>query len=92
MASPTTTPAESGSKETDRRGRPGAGAAMVVDQPVLLVRHRAGVIDQLGRTVHLVLMPPDCDTGVVTALCGRLLCHEEMETVEPGEDVPCQVC
>lgn len=92
MASSTTTPAESDSKETDRRGRPGAGAAMVVDQPVLLVRHRAGVIGQLARTVHLVPMSPDCQPGVVAALCGCVLCPEETETVEPGEGVPCQVC
>ena len=92
MASSTTTPAESDSKETDRRGRSGAGAATMADQPVLLVRHRAGVIGQLGRTVHLVPVPPDCETGVAAALCGCLLCHEEMETVEPGEGVPCQVC
>ena len=65
---------------------------MVIDQPVLLVRHRAGVISQLGRTVHLVPMPPDCQTDVVAARCGRLLCHEELETVEPGEGVSCQVC
>lgn len=65
---------------------------MLVDQPVLLVRHRAGVIGQLGRTVHLVPMPPDCEAGVVAARCGCLLCPEEMETVEPGEGLPCQVC
>jgi hypothetical protein len=65
---------------------------VVVDQPVLLVNHRAGVIGQLRRTVHLVPMSPDCETDVVAALCGRLLCHEETETVEPGEGVPCQVC
>jgi hypothetical protein len=65
---------------------------MLVDQPMLLVRHRAGVIGQLGRAVHLVPMPPDCEAGVVAALCGCRLCHEEMETVEPGEGLPCQVC
>jgi hypothetical protein len=65
---------------------------MVVDQRVLLVRHRAGAVDQLCRTVHLVPMPPACDAGVVAALCGRLLCHEQIETVPPGEGVPCQMC
>ncbi|HXT44782.1 MAG TPA: hypothetical protein VN748_11820 [Pseudonocardiaceae bacterium] len=87
-----TTPAESGSNKTDRRGIPGAGAAMVADQPVLLVRHRAGIISQASRTVHLVRMPTGCETGVAAALCGGLLCREDMEVVEPGQGVPCQVC
>jgi len=92
MASSTTTPAEAGSKKTDRRGKPGAGAAMVADQPMLLIRHRTGVVGQASRTVHLVPMSADCGMGVVAALCGDLLCHEDAEVVEPGQGVPCQVC
>lgn len=92
MASSTTTPAEVSSKETDRRGIPGAGAGMVADQPVRLVWHRSGLIGQTARTVHLVPIQPDCRPGVVTALCGTLLCHDEIEPVEPAQGVPCQVC
>lgn len=65
---------------------------MVADQPVRLVRHRPGVISQTSRTVHLVPRPPDGQMGVVAALCGDLLCHDEIEVVEPNQGVPCQVC
>lgn len=92
MASSTTTPAEYNSQQTDRRGRPGAGAARVASQSLLLARHRPGDLGQTGRAVHLVPVGPRCDTGVVAALCGGLLCLEEIETVEPGEGVPCHVC
>ena len=92
MASSTTTPTETGSNKTDRRGTPGAGAVMVADQPLLLVRHRAGIISPASRTVHLVRMSADCETDVVAALCGSLLCHADMETVEPGQGMPCHVC
>lgn len=92
MGSSTITPAESGSNKTDRRGKPGAGAAMLADPPILLVRHRTGMIGQASRTVHLVPMPANYEMGVIAALCGDLLCHEDMEAVEPGQGVPCQVC
>jgi hypothetical protein len=65
---------------------------MVADQPVRLVRHRPGLIGQTARTVHLVPIRPDCQPGVVIALCGSLLGHDEIEPVEPAQGVPCQVC
>lgn len=92
MAGSTITPAEFGSQQTDRRGKSGAGAAMVASQSLLLARHRPGGLGQAGRTVHLVPVVRPCQAGVAAALCGGLLCLEEIETVEPGEGVPCQVC
>ncbi len=92
MASSTTTPAESGSQQTDRRGRPGAGAALVASQSLLLARPRSGGLGQASRAVHLVPVVRCCESGVVAALCGGLLCLDEIDTVGPGEGVPCQVC
>jgi hypothetical protein len=81
-------PAEYGSQQTDRRGRPGAGAARVASQSLLLARHRPGGLGQAGRAVHLVPVVPPCETGVVAALRGGLLFLQDVETVGPGEGVP----
>lgn len=92
MGSSRTTPAEPSSHQTDRRGRPGAGAVTVASQSLLLARHRADGIGQAGRTVHLVPVIPSPAAGAVAALCGALLHFEEIDAVELGEGVPCQVC
>lgn len=91
-ASSTTTPAEPSSRETGWRARPAAGAATLADQPLLLVRQRAGVLGQSDRTVHLLPLPPDGATGVMAALCGGLLRLEEIEAADSGDDLRCQVC
>jgi hypothetical protein len=64
----------------------------LASQPLLLARQRPGDRGQAGRAVHLVPVVPLCEAGVVAALCGGLLCLEEIEAVEPGEGVPCHVC
>jgi len=65
---------------------------MLADQPLLLVRHQTGVLGHSDRTVHLLPAPADGATGVMAALCGGLLRLDEIETVEPGQGLPCQVC
>lgn len=65
---------------------------MVADQPVLLVRHRAGVSGQTARTVHLVRALRDCGAGMVASVCGSLLRVDELDRVEPGEGMPCPEC
>lgn len=78
--------------ETNRRGEPGAGAAVVVEQPLLLVRYRAGVLSQTAGTVHLVRAPDECEASVILALCGDLLCPGEIEMVGLGTGLPCMAC
>lgn len=93
MGSSRTTPAEPSSQQADRRGRPGAGAVTVASQSLLLLaRYRSGGLGQAGRAVHLVPVLPSRAAGAVVALCGALLRFEDIEAVEPGEGVPCQVC
>lgn len=58
----------------------------------MLVRYRAGVISQTAGDVHVVPIPGDCAAGTVAALCGRLLCPEEIEAVGFGVGVPCTAC
>ncbi len=59
-------------------------------RPVVLLRYRGGVVRQTARTVHLVPLPLGNETGV--ALCGALLCPDQMEMVTPGQGVPCSPC
>src|ERR687885_619184 len=91
-ASSTTTPTEPSSREMGWRARLGAGAAMLADQHLLLVRHQTGVLGHSDRTVHLLPAPADGTTGAVAALCGGLLRLDEVETVEPDQGLPCQLC
>jgi hypothetical protein len=63
-----------------------------MEQPLMLVRCRAGVISRTAGTVHLVPVPSECESGVVVASCGRLLGAEKVEAVGPGVGVPCTAC
>jgi hypothetical protein len=74
-------------------GGPGAGAAVTVAQPVMLVRYRPGVIGETARTVHVVPLPTaPGQAGAVGALCGAVLILDDIETVTPGLGMPCTVC
>jgi hypothetical protein len=62
-------------------------------RPVVLLRHRPGVVGETSRMVHVVPLPLVGEAGVAgIALCGALLCPDEVETVHPGHGVPCSLC
>lgn len=71
-----------------------AGPAVVaMARPVVLLRHRLGVVGDTSRMVHVVPLPLVGEAGVAgVALCGALLCPDEVETVHPGSGVPCSLC
>lgn len=60
---------------------------------VVLVRYLPGAVGQAARTVHLVPHPGAvAPRAAVTALCGALLICEQIETVTPGQGMPCTMC
>lgn len=67
-------------------------AAIAEDLPVVLVRYRRGYVGETARTVHVVPLPADKQAGVTSALCGAVLRLDDIETVTPGEGMPCTVC
>src|SRR5437763_8173028 len=71
-----------------------AGPAVVaMARPVVLLRHRPGVVGETSRMVHMVPLPVVAEAGVAgVALCGALLCPDEVETVHPGHGMPCSLC
>lgn len=79
-------------------GMNGTGSTAVSGQGdgedrVVLVRHRTDLAGQAARTVHLVFHRPSATSGAaVVALCGVLLVGEQIETVAPGEGMPCTMC
>ena len=64
----------------------------MADQSVMLVRYRAGMTGQAARTVHLVSLRDRCEAGVVGTLCGALMALERIETIAPGQGMPCDTC
>lgn len=65
----------------------------VTTRTVVLVRYRPGVTGQAARTVHLVPRPGSVTHGAaVSSLCGALFTYEQIETVTPGEGMPCTMC
>ncbi len=70
----------------------GVPTAAIGPRPVVLVRYRPGVTGETARTVHMVPLPTDSQAGVVGALCGAALMLGDIETVTPGEGMPCTVC
>jgi hypothetical protein len=70
----------------------GARAAVAETRPVVLVRYRPGVTGETARVVHVVLLPIDDRAGAVGALCGAALLLHDIETVTPGQSMPCTVC
>jgi hypothetical protein len=69
-----------------------SGAAVAVARPVVLVRYRPEVAGETARMVHLVPLPTAEQAGAVEALCGAALLLPNMETVTPGEGMPCTAC
>lgn len=62
-------------------------------RPVVAVRYRPDVAGEAGRTVHLVAHPGEVARGAaVSALCGALLVCEQIQTVAPGQGMPCTMC
>lgn len=60
--------------------------------PILLVRYRQGIVGETTRTVHVVALPPGGAADMAEALCGTILAPHEIETVAPGEGIPCTRC
>ncbi|MDQ4010425.1 MAG: hypothetical protein M3228_06955 [Actinomycetota bacterium] len=59
----------------------------------LTARYRPGVDAQATHPVHLVPpLPVRTEVGAVGAFCGALLSLPKLETVEPGQGVPCSMC
>ena len=77
---------------TNGHGGPGADAAVAAARPVMLVRYRPGVTGETARTVHMVPLPTDRQAGAVGALCGAALVLDDIETVTPGQGMPCTLC
>lgn len=68
-------------------------AAVASTRPVALVRYRPGVVGETVRTVHLLPAPLARETSAAeVALCGALLRPELVETVAPGQGMPCSLC
>ena len=65
---------------------------MTAAGPIMLVRYRPGVAGEAARVVHVVPLPTDAQAGAVGALCGAALMVHDMETVTPGQGMPCTVC
>ncbi|PZS35282.1 MAG: hypothetical protein DLM61_02185 [Pseudonocardiales bacterium] len=70
-----------------------AGAvAVTATRPVVLVRYRPGA-GETARIVHVVPAHPGTQTDMTgVALCGALLRPELVETVTPGQGMPCSLC
>lgn len=69
-----------------------AGQIGAEHRPVMLLRYRWGVVGETARTVHVVPLLTDGQGSVVGALCGAVLQLADIETVAPGEGMPCTVC
>lgn len=68
--------------------------AMVDARTVVAVRYRPGVAGQAVPTVHLVAHPGGevAPEAAVSAWCGALLVCGQIETVAPGQGMPCTMC
>jgi hypothetical protein len=80
------------SANNGENGGPDDGAAVAAARAVMLVRYRLGVVGETARTVHVVPLPTDGQAGAVGTLCGAALMVRDIETVGPGEGMPCIVC
>ncbi|MGH3882699.1 MAG: hypothetical protein ACRDRY_11565 [Pseudonocardiaceae bacterium] len=68
-------------------------AAVTSAQPVVLLRYRPGVAGEAARVVHLVPLRPGGQAGAAgVALCGAVLCPDQVKTVAPGHGMPCSLC
>jgi hypothetical protein len=60
---------------------------------VVLLRYRPGITGHTTRVVHLVPLPAGNQTGTAgIAFCGALLRGDLVETVSPGQGMPCTLC
>lgn len=69
-----------------------AGVGMTGAALVVLVRYRVGVVGETMRTVHVVPLRTGRPTGALSAVCGAILMSDGLETVKPGEGMPCTTC
>ncbi|MGH3883218.1 MAG: hypothetical protein ACRDS1_18180 [Pseudonocardiaceae bacterium] len=70
-----------------------AATAVAGTRPVVLLRYRSGVAGEAARVVHVVPLPLGGESGAVgVALCGALLCLDQVEAVTPGRGAPCNLC
>jgi hypothetical protein len=68
-------------------------AAVAAARPMALLRDRPGTTGQTTRPVHLVPLPPGNPASAAgVALCGALLQPDLVETVAPGQGIPCTLC
>jgi hypothetical protein len=58
----------------------------------MLVRYHPGVTGETARTVHVVPLPTNGQAGAVSAVCGAILIPDNIETVTPGQGMPCTMC
>jgi len=73
--------------------RTGGATAVAGAQPVVLLRYQPGVAGEASRVVHVVSLPVGGEIGAAgVALCGALLCLDEVEVLTPGHGVPCNLC
>lgn len=79
-------------KAANGHDEPCAGAAETAVRPMILVRYRPGVTGQSARIVHMIPLPTDRQVGAVSAICGALLRLHNIETVIPGQGMPCRLC
>ncbi len=61
-------------------------------RPVVLARYQPGVHAQWGHLVHAVFYRGPVTAGMVSARCGALLDLCQIETVTPGQGIPCTRC
>ncbi len=59
---------------------------------VVLARCRPDVVGQADRTVHLVPLPLGGEGGAASALCGRRMRADHIETATPDEGDWCEMC
>ncbi len=71
----------------------GGPAAVARARTVVLLRYRPGVAGETERIVHVMPLPLKGEAGAAgVALCGALLHPDQVETVTPGQGVPCSLC
>ncbi len=58
----------------------------------MLVRYRPGMAEEAARVVHMMRLPTDGQAGTVSAVCGAALTPAGLETVNPGDGMPCTLC
>ena len=60
-------------------------------RPLVLLRYQRGVVGETARTVHLALLSIG-EVSEIRTLCEALLPADHVETLAPGEGMPCTGC